>query len=188
MDDTEEERSKNKEEGWEKDNTPEKKVMQRKQEERNIEIKTLMIATYRESYTDEALKAIIDIIEQERPEKIIILKMIEEKNSSELVDANIGLEGKKDFLESVRERKKEQADKYAEEIKELAERFDIPSEVHLRKSDDLGEGIIDEFRDKDVDHVIIHAPKKGAVEKMMEGSIAEDVKKELETRKVTLLD
>ncbi len=167
---------------------PETKVMQRKDEKRSEEVKTLMIATYRENYTNESLNAIGQIIEQEDPEKIIVLKMIEDKPSSELVDANVGLEGKKDFLESVRERKKEQVDKYAEEINELIESFDIPSEVHLRKSKDLAEGIIEEFQDKEVDHVIIHGPKKGAVGKVIEGSIAEDVKKGLETNKVTLLD
>ncbi len=167
---------------------PGKKVMKRKNEERSEEIKTLMIASYREEYSNEALDAIRQIIDQEQPERIIILKLIEEKPSSELVDATVGLEEKKGFLDSVREEKKNLADRYAKTLVDMVEEFDIQSEVHLRKGNKLAVKIIEEFENMDVDHVILHTPKKGALGKVIEGSISENVKKGVDTRKVTLLD
>jgi len=167
---------------------PEKKVMKRKDEERTEAVKTLMIAIYREEYSRESLEVIKQIILQEKPEKIVILKAIEQKTPTELVDASIGVESKKDFLESVKDEKKEQADRYAQNIIDLVEKFDIPSEVHLRKGDDLAEEIIDEFENLNVDHIIMHGPKKGPLGKVMEGSISENVKKGVSTKKVTLLE
>jgi len=167
---------------------PKKKVMKRKDEERTEAIKTLMIASYRENYSQESLDVIGQIIKQEKPEKIIILKAIEQKTPPEMVDANIGVESKKDFLESVQDEKKEQADRYAEDIIDLVEKFDIPVDVHLRKGEDVSKEIIDEFKNFDVDHLIIHEPKKGPLGKVIEGSISENVKKGVNTRKVTLLE
>ncbi len=165
-----------------------KKVMKRKDEERTEAVKTLMIASYRENYTEESLDVIRQIINQEKPEKIIVLKAIEQKEPLELVDANIGVESKKDFLESVEKEKKDQADRYAKDLVDLIERFDIPSEVHLRKGADVAKEIIDEFEKLDVDHVIIHEPKRGPLGKVIEGSISENVKKGVDTKKVTLLE
>ncbi len=167
---------------------PKKKVMKRKDKERTEDIKTLMIASYRETYSEESLDVIRQIIQQEKPEKIIILKAIEQKTPPEMVDANIGVESKKDFLESVQEEKKEQADRYAQDLIDLIEKFDIPSDVHLRKGEDVADEIIDEFENFDVDHIIIHEPKKGPLGKVIEGSISENVKKGVNTRKVTLLE
>jgi|GEM_PF-1107512 len=167
---------------------PKKKVMKRKDEERTEDIKTLMIASYRETYSKGSLDVIRQIIQQEKPEKIIILKAIEQKTPPEMVDANIGVESKKDFLKSVQEEKKEQADRYAEDIIDLVEKFDIPVDVHLRKGEDVAEEIIDEFENFDVDHIIIHEPKKGPLGKVIEGSVSENVKKGVSTRKVTLLE
>jgi len=165
-----------------------KKVMKRKDEERTEAVKTLMIASYRENYTNESLDVIKQIIQQEQPEKIIILKAIEQKTPPEMVDANIGVESKKDFLESVKEEKKEQADRYAKDIIDLVEEFDIPSEVHLRKGDDVALEIIDAFENLEVDHIIIHKPKRGPLGKVIEGSVSKNVKKGVDTKKVTLLD
>ena len=167
---------------------PKKKVMKRKDEERTEAIKTLMIASYRENYSEDSLDVIKQIIQQEQPEKIIILKAIEQKTPPEMVDANIGVESKKDFLDSVQEEKKEQADIYAKDIIELIEEFDIPSEVHLRKGEDVALEIIEEFENLDVDHIIIHEPKRGPLGKVIEGSVSENVKKGVNTRKVTLLE
>ncbi len=165
-----------------------KKVMKRKDEERTEAIKTLLIASYREQYPDESLDVIRQIIEQEEPEKIIILKIIEEKTSSELIDANMGLEEKKRFLESIREEKKEHADRYAKDLIRLVEKFEIPSEVHLRKGENIAVEIIEEFETMDVDHIILHGAKKGPLGKVMEGSVSENVKRGVDTKKVTLLD
>ncbi|MEF8832025.1 MAG: universal stress protein [Candidatus Thermoplasmatota archaeon] len=165
-----------------------KKVMKRKDEERSRDVKTLMIASYRETYSEGSLDVIKQIIKQEKPEKIIILKAIEQKKTPEMIDTYIGVENKKDFFDSVKEEKIEQADKYAKDLIELIEKFDIPSDVHLRKGENLSDEIIDEFENFDVDHIIIHEPKKGPLGKVIEGSVSENVKRGVNTKKVTLLE
>lgn len=157
-----------------------------KRKRKNID--TLMIASYRERYNKESLKKIREIINQEKPSQIIILKIIEEEPTPEVVEASLGIEERKDFLESVREEKKSMADKYASDIIEITDQMDIPTEVHLRKGEDISEEIIEEFRRMNVDHVIIHGPKRGSFGKILEGSVTENVKEKLGIKKVTLLD
>lgn len=42
----------------------------------------------------------------------------------------------------------------------MIEEFEIPYEIHLRRSDDLASTIIKEFVNMSIDHVILHTPKK----------------------------
>jgi len=90
-------------------------------------------------------------------------------------------------LESIREEKKEHADRYAKDLIRLVEKFEIPSEVHLRKGENVADEIIEEFETMDVDHIIIHEPERGPLGKVIEGSISENVKRGVSTKKVTLL-
>lgn len=166
----------------------EKKVMQRKDKERSEAVKTLMIASYREKYDKESLDIMRQIIDQEKPDNIIILKLLEEKHSTESVDANIGMESKKKLIDSAMEEKKDQVNKFAEGLVKLAEELDIPSQVHLRKGKNLANKIIEEFKKRDVDHLILHKSKKGPLGKIIEGSISEIVKRNLDTKKITQLE
>ena len=152
------------------------------------EINTLLIASYRERYSKKALNEIKRIIYNERPKKIIILKIIEEEPTLELVEANVGIEERKDFLESVREEKKQMADEYASDLIKITDKLEIHTEVHLRKGRDVSDEIIEEFKKMNVDHVVLHGPKKGPLGKILEGSISEEVKEGLGPRKVTLLE
>lgn len=151
-------------------------------------VDTLLIASYRERYPTKSLNELKKIIGYEKPNKIIILKIIEEEPTPELVDANVGIEERQDFLESVREEKKQKADEFASDLLEITDNIDIPTEVHLRKGRDVSDEIIEEFKKMNVDHVIIHGPKKGPLGRILEGSISENVKEGVGPRKVTLLD
>ena len=88
--------------------TPKRRKAQKKDE------KILLIASYREQYSDKSLQKIREIIQDERPDKIIVLKVIEQQPIPEMVDARVGMKEKNDFLDTVLEEKKNQADEYAE--------------------------------------------------------------------------
>ena len=150
-------------------------------------IETLLIASYRERYTKESLEKIRNIIMREKPKKIIILKIIEEETTPEVVDATVGIEERQDFLDSVLEKKKMQANEYAADIIDITEDMGVLAEVHLRKGDEISEEIIEEFDKMDVDHVILHGADKGPVEKVLKGSTSSDVRDKLGKKKITLL-
>ncbi len=158
---------------------------EKKFDEKDIE--TLLIASYRERYSQGSLSKIKKIILDEKPDRIIILKIIKEETTPEVVDATVGIEERKDFLDSVLEEKKIQADEYAADIVDMIEDMNLPVEVHLRKGDEISEEIIEEFDKMDVDHVILHGAHKGPVEKVLEGSTSGNVKEKLGKKKITLV-
>lgn len=150
-------------------------------------IDTLLIASYREPYSKESLEKIKRMILEENPDKIIILKIIEEETMPEVVDATVGIEERQDFLDSVLEKKKMQADEYAADIIDITKDMKIPVEVHLRKGDEISDEIIGEFGKMKVDHVILHGPQKGPVENILSKTTSDEVKDEIGRRNITMI-
>ena len=148
----------------------------------------LLIASYREQYTNDSLKKIKNIINKEQPDKIIVLKVIEQQPIPEMVDAKVGMKEKNDFLDTVLEEKKNQADEYAEGILSITDESDIPTDVHLRKGKEISEEIIEDTELMDAYHIIIHGSKKDKLKKFLEGSVAKKVKKGMPERKITYLE
>ncbi len=146
--------------------------------------KTLMIASYREHYSPEGLQHIKEIILREEPDRIIITKFIKEEPTPRVVKANVGINEREHFLESVRNGKKEKVDAYAADIIELVDSMGIPAEVHLRKCENISEGIIDESNNIEVQGVIIHKSEKNGFEKLVGGCTAEEVQERMPDKKV----
>lgn len=150
--------------------------------------KILLIASYREEYDKNALKKIKKYILKIDPDRIVVSKIIEEDSTSELVDATVGMEKKKDFLETVREEKKNQADEYAEDLIRLIDSTGIPTEVRLRKTEEISDEIIEDYKKIGVDYVIIHSSKKGPISRALKGSTAKKVKDVLPDKSVIPVD
>lgn len=150
--------------------------------------KKLLIASYREQYSENSLKKIRKLIREIRPKKIVILKLIEEKLPSDSVDAGVGVKEKEEIIESIREEKMERVDRFTGNLLEIINDFDIPIDVRFRKSSNLANEIIKGFNEMDADFLIIHTPKKGPLGKVIDESISEKVKKILKAKKVALLE
>mgnify|MGYP000677460086 CR=1 FL=1 len=162
--------------------TPQKKKHSKKDE------RILLIASYREQYTEKSLQKIKNIIEKEKPDKIIVLKVIEQQPIPEMVDARVGMKEKNDFLDTVLEDKKNKADEYAEGILSITDEIDIPTDVHLRKGKEISKEIIEDTELMDAYHIIIHGSKKDKLEKFLEGSVAKKVKRGIPERNITYLE
>ncbi len=148
----------------------------------------LLIACYEEAYSDKSLKIIKGTIEKENPTKIIILKIIEEPPVPEKIDARVGKKTKSDFLDSVMDDKKRQVDKYAQDILNITDKKDIPTEVRMRKAESISDEIIEDYDKMEVDHLIIHDTDKDLLERLSSKKVEKGVKEEIDQRKVTSLE
>lgn len=158
--------------------------MSLEEKDRNENERNLLVASYREKYSDSGLVKIKNVIKKTKPTKIIITKIIKEEGIPQVVDAKVGIEEKNDFLETVHEEKKQKADDYAADLIKITKKFDIPTEVHLRKGADVGNEIVDEFDKIDAQYLIIHPSHKGLLERLMEGSTAKEVKNNLPEKRI----
>lgn len=150
--------------------------------------KVLLIASYRKHYKSNSLKKIRTLIKREKPSKIVISKIIEEESPPRVVKASVGIEERQDFLKTVRRERKEKADECASDILKLTDSLDIPTEVHLRKGENISDEIIGECEKVKADDVVIHETDKDTLDKVIEGCTAEEVKERLPTKNVYPLE
>ncbi len=150
--------------------------------------KVMLIASYREEYNDEALKKIRNLILKEHPDRIIISKIIQEEDTPEVVKATVGIEEENDFLDSVLEDKKNQVDEYTANLIKMAEATGTPTEVRLRKGEEISDEIVNDCENMDADIVVMHGKKKGMLRTFFEGSTKEKVENEMPKKNVIPVD
>ncbi|MGM0510179.1 MAG: universal stress protein [Thermoplasmatota archaeon] len=150
--------------------------------------KVMLIASYREEYNKEALSKIKHLILKEHPDRIIISKIIEDEETPEVVKATVGIEEENDFLDSVLEEKKHQIDEYSVNLIKMAEATGTPTEVRLRKGEEISDEIVSDCENMNVDIVVMHGKKKGMLRTVFEGSTKEKVEKEIPQKNVIPVD
>jgi len=72
--------------------------------------RVLLIACYKKRYTDESLQKIVSMINDIKPDNVVVLKLIKLARVCELLDANIGYDDMKSFQEYIKDLKKENVD------------------------------------------------------------------------------
>ncbi|MFO8109680.1 MAG: hypothetical protein R6U17_04040 [Thermoplasmata archaeon] len=150
--------------------------------------KILLIASYRERYTSDALDEIENIIREEEPDKVIISKVIKENIEPTIFKAMVGKREREVLNKELTEGKKRQADEISSDLIALVRSMRIPSEVHLRKGGEISKEIIEESQKCKVNKVIIHKQKKNGFERLIDKSVALSVKKELPEKSVITVE
>lgn len=149
---------------------------------------TLLIACYEAPYSDASLEIIKGKIKREEPTKIVILKIIEEPKIREKLNSRIGKKSEEDVVKYVVEDKKKKVDKYAEDILEITDETDIPTEVRVRKTEVIADEIIKDFEEMNIDHLILHDEDRGLLDRLAKGKVKEEVKKQIGEDDITVLD
>ncbi len=149
--------------------------------------KILLIASYKRKYSEYALDKIKKIIQRMEPDKIIIIKVIEERPTKELVDAAVGMEEKTAMLETVKNEKKVRADDMASDIVDIVGSLGIPTDVCFRTGEHISDEIIKEFKKQNADLLIIHDTKKGRLDKLFGSNTTKEIMEELDEERVIRL-
>lgn len=148
----------------------------------------LMIACYESPYSEKSLKIIKATIEKEKPSKIVILKIIQRPHIENVIDTRIGKKSEEEFLETVVQEKRKEVDSYAEDVLKVTKKFEIPTEVRLRKAERIADKIIEQSEEMKIDHIIIQDSDRDILEKLAKGNIEKRVKEEFEEEGVTELE
>lgn len=149
---------------------------------------TLLIACYEKPYSKTSLEVIRGTIRREKPTKIIILKMIEEPQMRDMLDTRIGKKTRENFIESVVKDKKKKVDKYAEDILEITDETDIPTEVRMRKAEGIADEIVKDYERLKIDHIIIRDDDRNILERLAKGKVRDEVEREVNEENITALE
>ena len=153
-----------------------------------IENNILLIACYEKHYSEPSLEMIKGTIEKEKPTKIIILKIIEEPKIKDKLDSRIGKKASEEFEVSIIKAKKKKVDAYAEDILEIIDETDIPTEIRLRKAEVIADEIIENYERMDIDHIIIHDDDRDLLDRLAKGKIKEEVEEKVEDEDITTVE
>ncbi|MFO7677841.1 MAG: hypothetical protein R6V50_05625 [Thermoplasmatota archaeon] len=152
------------------------------------EKRVLLIACYKKRYTNESLQQIVSIINDIKPDSVIILKLIKTVRVCELLDANIGFGDLQKFQQYIKQFKKEDVDEVGVLLIKTINKLGIPYDVHVRVGENISQQILNEFNSMNVVHLIMHPPSKGFFQKLIEASAEDFIYKILGKNKVTFLD
>lgn len=149
--------------------------------------KIMLIASYKREYSEMAISKIQHLIQKNKPDRIIVIKAVEERATQELVSANVGIEEKLAMLRSIREEKKIRADELASDLIKTLHQMDVPIEVCFRMGERISQEIITEFKRLDADLLVIHDTKKGTMDKIFGSCTTEEILERLDCNKVVKL-
>ncbi len=149
--------------------------------------KIMLIASYKREYSNAALNKILRLIQKMKPDKIVVIKVVEERPTKELVSATVGMEEKTSMQKSIRDEKKIRSDELASDLVKMIKQFDIPIEVYFRIGEQISQEIINEFKRQDANLLIIHDTKKGRLDKLFGSNTTEEIMGELDEERVIRL-
>lgn len=150
--------------------------------------RVLLITCYKQSYSDGSLHKIKAIVEEKKPDSIIILKLIKENRCSEILEANIGFSDLENFKKVIKNLKKEDVEEFSGQLIKTIDTMDIPYEVHLRVGEMLSKEILSEYERLNVIHLIMHKPSTSYFERLIDSSTEEKVSKVIGKNNITTLD
>ena len=148
----------------------------------------LLITCYKRKYTEESLSKIRSIINKIKPDRIIILKVIQKIPDTEMVDANIGYSDREKLKETIERLKKDDADELGSQLIQMIDKLDIPYEVHFRIGDMISEEIVDEYKCVNVIGLIMHRTPRSHIDKLIEPSTEDKVVKKLGKKNIIFLE
>ncbi len=150
--------------------------------------KVLLITCYKRKYTEESIRKIKKIIDRMKPDRIIILKVIQKEHEIEMVDANVGYGDREKFKEIIKRLKKDDVDELGSQLIKMIDELDVPYEVHFRAGEQISEEIIDEYESINVIRLIMHNSPRSHIDKLIEPSTEDNVVKNISEKKIIFLD
>lgn len=152
-------------------------------EEKN---KKILIACYRSPYEKESIEKLRKLLKKNKPEKIIVLSISETKDSSGTIESYLGRRDVEKLKGQFAKDQRIRSSGYSDKIIELTEKLDIPSEK-VRKKGNASDIILEAVEKYNPSHVVIHPSDKSNVDKILSGSVEDEVCEESKC-KVTILD
>ena len=137
---------------------------------------TVMVIVYRRMYTADSLEGIYHLLEEERPERVVLLTVVE----SPVMDPSMGTylsRGDRERLTRACEHDLTvRLTLYLEGVQSICDRLGIGTETVERRGD-VADVVLEEARDRDVDLVVIHPSDKGRLDRRLSGSVSDRVRK-----------
>lgn len=134
----------------------------------------ILIACYRRPYNKKSLDTIRKLIQEQRPEKVIVLSISETRESSGTIDSYLGTSDLKALRGHLERDQEIRASGYSDKILGISQSMGVPTEKKERKG--RASRIILKAVDKyEPSHVVIHSSDKSSIDKLLSGSVKERV-------------
>jgi stalled ribosome rescue protein Dom34 len=143
----------------------------------NEEKKTMIIACYRQPYSKKSMNAIKEMVKNIHPSKVIILSITEFRKSSGTIESYLSRKDQEQLKKQVEKDRNIRASGYSDKILKMINELGVPAKK-IRKSGDISTIILQSIKKYNPSHVIIHPSSKSRIDKMLVGSVEDNVCRE----------
>lgn len=145
---------------------------------KNDEFKnTIIIACYRRPYDKQSLESIRGLLKRENPDKVIVLSISEIKKSRLNVKSYLGTRDIKKFKDKLAKDQRLRSSRYTDKIIDICRKLNID----CKKIEEKGKAsdiIIEKAKENKPSHIVIHESDKSKIDKMLSGSVSDEVCRE----------
>ncbi len=133
-----------------------------------------MIACYRRPYNTEGIEKIKKLLNEKNPNKIILLTIAERKKTGRSINSYLGKKDVKKLENQYEKDQENRSKKYANEILKISESMNTPTKK-IQKKGNITEIIKNELDNFNPDFLVIHHSDKSRIDKMITGSIEDEI-------------
>lgn len=148
--------------------------------------KKILIACYRSPYNKKSVDIIEKLIIKKKPEKIIVLSISETKKSSGTIESYFGRSDVKNLKGQYEKDQQIRSSEYSDKILDIGKKLNIPSEKIIKKGN-ASKIILNAVEKYNPSHVVIHPSDKSGIDKILSGSVEDEVCKD-SSCEVTILE
>ena len=134
----------------------------------------------------ESLKIINTLLIEEKPEKVIVLSISEKRKSSGTIDSYLGRKDLDTLKNHFKEDQNIRMIGYSDTIIRMSKELNIPTEK-ITKTGKIPKIIIENIEKYQPSHVIIHQSNKSKIDKILSGSVKENICKKVDCRILVLI-
>ncbi len=134
----------------------------------------ILIACYRRPYKRKSLDTIRKLIQQQEPEKVIVLSISETRESSGTIESYLGTSDLRTLKGHLVRDQEIRASGYSDKILGISQALGIPTEKKEREGR-ASKIILNAIEKFEPSHVIIHSSDKSSIDKLLSGSVKERV-------------
>jgi len=137
-------------------------------------INKMMIAFYQRPYSSDSIEKIKRLLEEKRPEELLLLTIAERKKSSGTVDSYLGRKDVERLKHQYETDQEIRSTSYAEKILEISERKNITTNKLVKKGN-IVEVIKKEMDDYQPDIIVLNHTDKSRFDKIISGCVEDEL-------------
>lgn len=150
------------------------RIMVNKMKKKSEHVSKIMIAFYQRPYSSDSIEKIKHLLEEKRPDELLLLTIAERKKSSGTVDSYLGRRDVEKLRDHYEKDQEIRSTKYSDKILDISERKNITTHKIVKKGNIL-DVIKKEMNEYNPDIIVLNHSDKTRLDKFISGCVEDEL-------------